>query len=260
MHPKLQNAINLYMEGIRDGHYEEAVNKYTGDRYTQHSTGVKDGKAGFIEFFSDFVQRNPKRDIQIIRSLVDGQYVFLQAYQSLNDGEWEYVTTDFFDTDENDKIIEHWDVIALYSGSTPSGHTSIDGPTAITDLDKTEQNKELVRKLIQDGLMEGGNPDNLPNYISSEQYIQHNKDVADGLENFQRLASVPNRPLNYKRIVLMVGQGNFVATLCEANWKDDQIDQDYAQVDLFRIENGKVVEHWDNVEPVPEIHVNSGKF
>jgi predicted SnoaL-like aldol condensation-catalyzing enzyme len=31
------------------------------------------------------------------------------VYQSLNDGEAEWVTTDFFDTDENDKIIEHWD-------------------------------------------------------------------------------------------------------------------------------------------------------
>jgi len=44
--------------------------------------------------------------------------------------------------------------------------------------------------------------------------------------------------------------------------KDDDIDQDYAQIDIFRIENGKVVEHWDNVESVPpkEEWVNSGKF
>ncbi|MEL6852810.1 MAG: hypothetical protein AAFP92_30145 [Bacteroidota bacterium] len=39
---KLQNAKNLYLEGIRDGNAREAVYKYTGDRYTQHSTGVKD--------------------------------------------------------------------------------------------------------------------------------------------------------------------------------------------------------------------------
>ena len=260
MEPKLQHAVNLYMEGIRDGHYEEAVHKYTGARYTQHSTGVKDGKEGFIEFFSDFVKRNPKRDIRIVRSMVDGQYVFLQAYQSLNDGEYQYVTTDFFDTDEDDKIIEHWDVIAEYADTTPSGHTSIDGPTEITDLDKTEENKALVRSLIEDALMPGGNPANLPQYISAETYIQHNKDVPDGLENFQKLAMMPNRPLNYEEIVLLVGQGNFVATLCKANWNDGQLNQDYAQVDIFRIENGKIVEHWDNVEPVPEVHVNGGKF
>jgi predicted SnoaL-like aldol condensation-catalyzing enzyme len=260
MNQKLQNAQNLYMEGIRDGKAREAVMKYTGDRYIQHSTGVKDGQEGFLEFFEPFLERNPIRDIRVIRSIVDGNYVFLHVYQSLNNGEAEWVTTDFFDTDENDKIIEHWDVIAAYSSSTPSGHTSIDGPTEITDLHKTEENKALVRKLIQDGLMEGGDPSKLSEYISEETYIQHNKEVADGLTHFQELAMMPNRPLKYKEIVLLVGQGNFVATLCRANWNTGEIDQDYAQVDMFRIENGKVVEHWDNVEPVLENDVNSGKF
>ena len=260
MNPKIQNAIGLYLEGIRDGKPREAAEKYMGARYTQHSTGVRDGKEGFIEFFEPFIQRNPDRDIRIIRSLVDGQYVFVHVYQNLNNGQAEWVTTDFFDTDENDKIIEHWDVISKYSDSTPSGHTSIDGPTEVTDLDKTAENKTLVRNLIKDALMEGGNPENLSRYISENQYIQHNKDVADGLEHFQKLASAPNRPLNYKEIVLMVGQGNFVATLSKANWNDGKLNQDYAQVDLFRIENGKVVEHWDNVEPVPENDVNGGKF
>lgn len=260
MSQKLNNAIGLYMEGIRDGNPREAVAKYTGARYTQHSTGVKDGQEGFIEFFEPFIARNPKRDIQVIRSIVDGQHVFLHVYQSLNDGAAQWVTTDFFDTDENDKIIEHWDVISEYAAATPSGHTSTDGPTEIKDLDQTEANKELVRRLIQDGLMRGGNPENLSRYISEDQYIQHNKEVADGLEHFQKLATMPNRPLNYEEIVLLVGQGNFVATLCKANWNDGTLNQDYAQVDIFRVENGKVVEHWDNVEPVPEVNVNSGKF
>jgi len=260
MNRKLENAKRLYLEGIRDGHARVAVTKYTGERYTQHSTGVKDGVEGFVEFFEPFIQKNPKRDIQIVRSLEDGQYVFLQVYQSLNDGESQWITTDFFDTDENDKIIEHWDVISEYTNSTPSVHTSIDGPTEITDLEKTEENKETVRKLIMDGFMRGGKVENLSNYISKEQYIQHNKEAEDGVEHFLEFASMPNRPLNYEEIVLIVGQGNFVATLSRANWNDGILNQDYAQVDIFRIENGKVVEHWDNVEPVPENDVNSGKF
>lgn len=260
MGKKLENATALYMEGIRDGNAREAVTKYTGSRYTQHSTGVRDGVEGFVEFFEPFIKRNPSRDIQIIRGLEDGQYVFIHAYQNINNGEAQWVTTDFFDTDINDKILEHWDVIAPFVPSTPSGHTSIDGPTEVTDHEKTEANKEVVRNLLKDALMEGGNPDNLPKYISSEKYIQHNKDVADGLEHFQKLASTPNPPLRYKEIVLLVGQGNFVATLSKATWNDGKINQDYAQVDLFRLEDGLVVEHWDNVEPVPENDVNSGKF
>ncbi len=260
MNQKLSNARNLYLEGIRDGKAREAVTKYTGERYTQHSTGVRDGIEGFVEFFEPFIKRNPHRDIQLVRGLVDGQHVFIHAYQNINKGEAQWVTTDFFDTDENDKIIEHWDVIAPYSKSNPSGHSSVDGPTEIIDLDKTEENKALARSLIEDGLMTGGDPSKLADYISEDQYIQHNPEVADGLEHFQKLATMPNRPLNYEEIVLLVGQGNFVATLCKANWNDGKTNQDYAQVDIFRIENGKVVEHWDNVEPVPENDVNGGKF
>ena len=259
-HPKLANAKNLYLEGIRDGNARAAVTKYTGDRYTQHSTGVRDGVEGFVEFFEPFIKRNPVRDIQIVRGWVDGQYVFIHAYQKINNGEAEWVTTDFFDTDENDKIIEHWDVIAPYHDNTPSGHTAVDGPTEIVDLDKTEENKVLVRNLIQDALMEGGDPTKIGEYISTEKYIQHNKEVPDGLEHFMKLATAPNPPLTYQEIVLLVGQGNFVATLCKANWNDGELNQDYAQVDIFRIENGKVIEHWDNVEPVPENDVNGGKF
>jgi len=58
MSKRLDNAMNLYLEGIRDGKAREAVTKYTGARYTQHSTGVKDGIEGFVEFFEPFIARN----------------------------------------------------------------------------------------------------------------------------------------------------------------------------------------------------------
>ncbi len=249
----LNNAISLYMEGIRDGHAHEAVKQYTGARYTQHSTGVPDGQEGFIQFFEDFLQRNPKRDIRVVRALEDGQYVFVHAYQSLNDGEWQWVTTDFFDTDAEHKMIEHWDVISEFA-STPSGHTTTDGPTEVTDLDATEANKATVRRLIEDCLI-GTKADTVLELVA-ENYIQHNREVPDGREHFHALVAAPDRPLFYSEIVLMVGQGNFVATLCKATWEG----KPYAQVDLFRLEGGRIVEHWDNAEPVPENPVNSGKF
>jgi len=95
MSQKINNARSLYLEGIRDGNYEAAIEKYTGARYTQHSTGVKDGKEGFLEFFERFMKNHPKRDIRIIRSIEDGQYVFLHVYQNLDEGKSEWVTTDF---------------------------------------------------------------------------------------------------------------------------------------------------------------------
>ena len=258
MSEKVAHATGLYLDGIRDGNPQAAVEAHTGSRYTQHSTGVPDGRDGFIEFFEDFLERNPVRDIQILRTLEDGQYVFVHAYQSLNNGEAEWVTLDFFDTDENDRIIEHWDVIAEYSDSTPSGHTSVDGATVITDHDKTESNKAVVRSLIRDVLMDGGDRSRIDEYISADRYVQHNRDVPDGLESFKALATADDNPLAYDEIVLIVGEGNFVATLSRARWMGIP----YAQADLFRLEDGMVVEHWDAAEPVPtpDVARNSGKF
>lgn len=251
MSQKLQNAKNLYLEGIRDGHYEAAVNAYTGARYTQHSTGVRDGKEGFIEFFSQFVANNPERHIDIVRGWEDGQYVFLQAYQDIGGTKW--VTTDFFDTDENDRIIEHWDVIAPFTDPNPSGRTKVDGETEIVDEHLTEQNKAIVRGMIEDCLM--GDAANIRDYFG-DIYLQHNPDVGDGIDHFEKLAQDPNAPLSYDEIVLCVGKGNFVATLSKATFDGTP----YCQADIFRLDDGKIVEHWDNVEVVPENDVNSGKF
>ena len=102
----IDNATNPYLDAIRHGDYEQAINRYAGQRYTQHSTPVKDGKAGFIEFFADFVERNPIRDIEILRGFEDGPYVFLHVLQTLNDGEFRYVTADIFDTDDDGKLID----------------------------------------------------------------------------------------------------------------------------------------------------------
>jgi len=196
------------------------------------------------------------RDIKVIRSLVDGRHVFLHAFQDLHHGEAQWVTTDFFDTDDAGKIIEHWDVIGPFVAETPSGRTTIDGPTEITDIENTAANKALVRKMIEDLLMPGGDPTNVGRYIATD-YIQHNAEVADGIEPFRKVLIAADRPLWYREIVLLVGQGNFVATLCRATWEDSG----YAQVDIFRLADGLIVEHWDSVEPVPEgPQPNSGKF
>ena len=64
---------------------------------------------------------------------------------------------------------------------TVSGRTQTDGPTEVTDLDRTEANKALAVALIEDVLM-GRDPARITDYISAESYAQHNPMIADGLE------------------------------------------------------------------------------
>lgn len=257
---KLDNVTALYLEGIRDGRAREAVERYTGERYTQHSTGVADGVEGFVAFFEAFIERNPKREIDIIRGFEDGRYVFVHAFQSLNDGEAKWVTMDLFDTDEDDRIVEHWDVIQAWAEETVSGRTQIDGPTDVEDLDRTDANKERVRDFVRVVLQEGQG-DRVTEFVSTDSYHQHNPQVGDGLEGlgvFLGQLAEQGLALRYTEVVLLVGSGNFVATLCRAEMGD----QELAIIDLFRLQDGMIVEHWDAIEPVPpqEEWANSGKF
>ena len=58
MGKRLENAMNLYMEGIRDGKVREAVTKYTGARYTQHSTESRTASKALSHFSSHFWQEH----------------------------------------------------------------------------------------------------------------------------------------------------------------------------------------------------------
>lgn len=259
MTKKLDNAKALYMEGIRDGNAKEAVAKYTGDRYTQHSTGVRDGREGFIEFFEEFLQRNPDRDIQVVRGIEDGNFVFLHVTQSLHGGETRWITMDMFDTDSEDRIIEHWDVITEWVDETVSGHLQFDGPTEVEDLDKTEENRALVQRFLDEILVGGGQ--NFTDFISTETYIQHNPLVGDGLEGFGAFVAslaAEGKSMVYKYNHKVLAQGNFVVAYSLAQIGDE----DFAVFDLFRVEDGLIVEHWDAMEPLPrgEFLVNQGKF
>ncbi len=257
---KLYHAQGLYLDGIRDGKIWDALNAHTGARYTQHSTGVGDGQQGFADFFEPFLERNPIRDIQVVRAIEDGPYVFVHVYQSLNNGESQWVTADLFGTDENDKVIEHWDVIQAFETETKSGRTMIDGPTEIEDLDQTEANKAKVAAFC-DTVLIGGDYDRVTEFISTEEYLQHNPAVADGLDGFGAFAAdlaARGQSMRYWKIHKLVGQGNFVATLGHM-----QMGQSHHCVfDIFRLKDGKIVEHWDVQEKIlaPEDWNNQGKF
>lgn len=260
MSQKLANAKGLYLEGINDGNAREALDKYTGDRYTQHSTGVADGKEGFLEFFIPFLERNPIRDIRVIRTIEDGQHVFVHVHQSLNNGEYYYVTADMFDTDENDKIIEHWDVIQEEARETVSGRSMVDGPTEIEDEDKTEMNRKLVTDFFNEVLL-AGNFDKVRNYISTEQYDQHNPTAGDGIEGLLKQGQeFVERGIkaSYEKVYKILVQGNFAAALSHAKLNGE----DWCYIDIFRIKEGKIVEHWDVQEKIgpKETWNNSGKF
>ncbi|MBX2804775.1 MAG: hypothetical protein KTR19_02290 [Hyphomicrobiales bacterium] len=249
------NVTKLYLEGIRGGDARTAVTKYTGHRYTQHSTGVADGAEGFLAFFEPFLERNPKRDIELRRILEDGRWVFCQAFQSLNDGAAKWVTTDLFYTDAEGLILEHWDTIAAYQTETLSGEDAVGGVTTIDVSADTEANKELVLEYVKQVLQERRH-DKVGQFVA-EGLIQHSPTIAAGRAGLTAWLGSEEAGA-YEMLFKLVGEGDFVVTY----GKRHAGGKDIAVFNIYRLANGLIVEHWENAEEIGprESWGNSGKF
>jgi predicted SnoaL-like aldol condensation-catalyzing enzyme len=217
--------------------------------YIQHNPFMPTGLAPFIQMLP--VLQENGTTAENIRMFQDGNYVFMHNIwrNAAPFGAEEMVSFDIIRLDEQGKVAEHWDAMTALVTETASGRTQTDGPTAVADLDKTEANKALAKSLIEDILM-GKNPNKITDYISSEQYDQHNPAIKDGLtgivEAVQYLTS-QNNMFNYTKIHKVLGEGNFVLTVSEGEWNG----VNNVFYDLFRFENGKAVEHWDVIQPIP---------
>ncbi|HEY0713824.1 MAG TPA: nuclear transport factor 2 family protein [Polyangia bacterium] len=225
-------------------------------KYIQHNLGAADGLAGF----GALMQQLPKGSARAntVRVFQDGDYVFAHTDYNFFGPKIGFDVFRF----EGGKIVEHWDNLQEKpSAPNPSGRTMIDGPTEAKDLDKTAANKALVRRFVDDILV-NGRMAKLAGYYDGDNYTQHNPQVADGVSGLgAALKAMAEKgiAMKYDRLHRVLGEGNFVLTMSEGSFAGKHV----AFYDLFRVENGKIAEHWDTIEAIPpksEWKNKNGKF
>ena len=228
--------------------------------YIQHNLAYGTGRDAFISSVEYLASADEKTTVENIRVFEDGDKVFLQTVYNFA-GAGEQVAFDIFRFDNEGKIAEHWDNLAAKAEPNPSGHTQIDGNMEVTDLDKTEENRKLVEDFLYD-VMQGNNLDKTPDYFDGDTYIQHNTGIADGVSGLnEALAALAEQNIQmiYTTTHQVLAQGNFVLAVSEGTFGDKPT----AYYDLWRVENGKIAEHWDVMETIADKSTwqnQNGKF
>lgn len=101
-----------------------------------------------------------------------------------------------------------------------------------------------------------GNPGQAVELYLGDNYIQHNPDVADGKAGFvayfdRMQEKYPDKQIEFVRTV---AEGDLVALHTHQTWPGND---EYVTMDFFRFdENGKIVEHWDAIQQIPEKSAN----
>lgn len=226
--------------------------------YIQHNPSVPTGAEAVLGFIPAL--KDTGITVETHRVIEEGNFVVLHnTYRNaIAFGAETLVGFDVFRV-EDGKVAEHWDNLQVPAGPNPSGHSMTDGATKVTDLDKTAANKALVTAFV-DTVLTKGNASRITDFISTETYIQHNPQIADGLDGLgAALAAMAESGVTmvYTSTPLVVAEGNFVFTGSEGTLGGKPT----AFFDLFRVEGGKIVEHWDVISEIPATMAHdNGKF
>lgn len=217
--------------------------------YIQHNLAYGTGRDAFVGSVKYLASAPVKTTVRNVRAFEDGDKVFLQTVYNFA-GAGEQVAFDIFRFNGQGLIAEHWDNLADVAGPNPSGRTQIDGSIEASDLGKTEENRVLVEAFLVD-VMQGKHPEKTPEYFKGDVYLQHNTGIADGLSGLgaalEALAANGIQMI-YDRTHQVLAQGNFVLGVSEGTFGGKPT----SYYDLWRVEDGKIAEHWDVMETIAD--------
>lgn len=249
-----KEKVLAIIKSVETGDVAPATAYINPKKYIQHNAGAPDG----IEGFFGFIKYKPATGYKtnVVRVFEEGNYVFTHSEGDI------YGAKIFFDIFrfEDGLIVEHWDNMQTTETQSKSGHTMIDGTIKSSDLKKSADNKKIIQALYAEVFI-GGDITKADIYFSSEKYIQHNPSGQDGIDALKYLLKMGKEQywFNISKAHLFLAEGDFVLVQSEGKMGGKEV----TFYDLFRLEKGKIVEHWDVIEsstPKEQWKNTNGKF
>jgi predicted SnoaL-like aldol condensation-catalyzing enzyme len=183
---------------------------------------------------------------RIHRVLSEGDRVVIHSEVVETDGKPTAVAFDLWQVTDG-AISGHWGDVEPLADSTANGHTQTDGAAAV-DLDADSAVTRRVATGAVQEILVNGRVDLLDTYLAGESYVQHNPRFADGVSGLvAALGELAQQgiTMRYDRIHHVVVEGNFGYLHSTGHFADEA----YVFHDLFRVADGKCVEHWDVMVP-----------
>jgi len=250
-----ENKAIAVLNGFVSGDATAIMTYMSAIDFTQHNLTFGDGRAFIISRMDNGYYDNIS--IDIVRTFTDDNVVVIHSKYG---GAWNnfepQIVFNVFRFD-NGIIVEHWDNLTneVIDGN---GNSQFDGATTpVIDTGLTAVNKTLVSNFYTD-LYENGTWSNYVNYIDDDNYVNHSTGVPNGTETF---AFLPEGTPLYSEVKYVYGSGNFVLVMSEGF--PSSTDVITAYYDLMRVENNRIVEHWDVVQTIEDDSVwlhSNGKW
>ncbi|MEI5525028.1 nuclear transport factor 2 family protein [Streptomyces brasiliscabiei] len=253
-----KSVVARVLKGVFEDGDAEVVDRYVRPDYIQHNPLAPDGTEALKNLGTAMSQQFPDAEYDIKRVISEGNLVVAHSHVILTPGTRGTAVVDIFRF-QGKRIAEHWDVGQEVPETSVNGNdmfstesrpqTGNPGPRR-----RTAANKALVTKAF-DRLLVNKDLSALDRYFGPE-YHQHNPNVPNGVQGAKEglggyFGAFPQLTVSPKRVI---AEGDLVAV--HSHYVNVPGDRGQAIVDLFRVRNGKIVEHWDVSQNVPETSAN----
>ena len=240
-----------------------AFERWVHPDYVQHNPGAPNGAEAAVAFLQPFFDANPDARYIVHRVIASDGLVAVHNEARFVPGAPANAVVDIFRVN-NCRIVEHWDVIQPVPESSANGNTMFDtveppplgGPSEPCTLSA----RQVVERFIPLFYEQGNVREAYDSWVH-ENYQQHNPGAQNGrasaiafLEPIYR-----NNPNHRMTVYRVIAEDDLVAV--HLHGQSGPEDPGAAAVDILRVDNCRIVEHWDVTQAVPKTAMNeNGMF
>ncbi|MFE3850812.1 ester cyclase [Streptomyces griseorubiginosus] len=250
-------VVHFYEELFRHGNLA-VIDESVGTEYIDHNPKSTDGPAALRNVVTGIRAMHPKMHLTIERAIAEDDLVLLHTNAVLEPGTPSHAIVSVFRV-RDDKIVEHWEVMQQVPARTASGNDMFGTLSAPRRQSpdpgvSTAASKQIAWALFQE--VTADRDLTAFDRYAADPYYQHTPQAPNGTAAAKDqfacgFAASPELSISVKRVI---AEGDYVAFHHHLQLTPDDLGS--AVVDIFRVRDGRVVEHWDVTAPVPATSKN----